>query len=293
MREISCLWNLEAQLGEGPCWSVADQALWFVDIKGRQIHRWDPVKAQPRSWPAPQPVSFVLPRASGGFVVGLPGQVASFNPGTGDYAPLATLDAEAPGNRTNDACVDARGRLWLGTMDDGESEPRGTLYAWDGTAAPQARDKGYVIPNGPCFSPDGRVFYHTDTPQRTIYRFDVEADGALTGKRPWVQIEEGAGWPDGSIIDSAGCLWVGLYAGWGLRRYSPQGELLEKVALPCANVTKMALGGADLKTAFVTTARQGLSLDDLKAQPLAGGLFSFEADVPGLPTHAQAERAAT
>ena len=283
MREIKCLWSLAAQLGEGPCWSVAERALWFVDIKGRQIHRFEPQSGLKRSWPAPDQVTFVLPRAAGGFVVGLPGKLASFTPATGAFATLAVLGQEPPGNRTNDATVDAAGRLWFGTMDDGETEARGRLYSWDGATPPQPRDEGYVITNGPAFSPDGRVFYHTDTPRRVIYRFDVSPEGTLTGKRPWVEIEAQAGWPDGSVVDSAGCLWVGLYSGWGLRRYSPQGELLETVSLPCANVTKLALGGPDLKTAFVTTARKGLSPQDLQAQPLAGGLFRFEVEVAGLP----------
>lgn len=283
MREIRCLWNLAAQLGEGPCWSARDNALWFVDIKGRQIHRFEPHSGQQRSWSAPDQVTFVLPRAVGGFVVGLPGRLMSFTPETGAFANLAVLDQEPPSNRTNDATIDAAGRLWFGTMDDGETEPRGTLYSWDGRAAPQPRDDGYVITNGPAFSPDGRVFYHTDTPRQVIYRFDAAPDGTLTGKRVFVQIEANAGFPDGSVVDSAGCLWVGLYHGWGLRRYSPQGELLETVPMPCANVTKVAFGGADLKTAFVTTAAKGLSPQDLQAQPLAGGLFSFEVEVPGLP----------
>lgn len=282
MRQISCLWELAAQLGEGPCWCVAEQALWFVDIKGQQVHRFDPASGAKRSWPAPRRVSFVLPRAAGGFVAGLPGTLASFAPATGEFTALAALSQEPPGNRTNDACIDAAGRLWFGTMDDGETEPAGKLYSWDGATVPQVRDEGYVISNGPAFSPDGRVLYHTHTPQRMIYRFDVEPDGTLSGKRPFVEIEPGAGFPDGSIVDAEGCLWVALYAGWGLRRYSPQAELLEKVSLPCANVTKMALGGPELKTAFVTTARQGLSDEDLKRQPLAGGLFSFEVEVPGL-----------
>jgi D-xylonolactonase len=168
-------------------------------------------------------------------------------------------------------------------MDDQEAEPHGRLYSWDGTAPPRLRDDGYVISNGPAFSPDGRRFYHTDTQRRIVYRFDVGADGTLSGKQPFVEIETHAGWPDGSLVDSEGCIWIALYGGWAVQRYSPQGQLLETVSLPCANVTKLALGGRDLKTAFVTTARKGLSESELAAQPLAGGLFAFEVDVPGLP----------
>jgi D-xylonolactonase len=169
-------------------------------------------------------------------------------------------------------------------MDDGETEPHGALYCWDRSAAPIACDQGFVISNGPAFSPDGRTLYHTDSVRRTINRFDVASDGFLSGKRPFIEIEEGAGCPDGTSVDAEGCLWVALYRGWAVRRYSPRGELLEVVALPCANVTKLALGGGDLKTAFVTTARKGLGPRELAAQPLAGNLFAFDAEVPGLAT---------
>ena len=142
-------------------------------------------------------------------------------------------------------------------------------------------DSGYVITNGPAISPDGGTLYHTDTLQKRIYAFDLQADGSLTGKRIFAVIEEGAGYPDGPVVDSKGCLWTGLFGGWGARRYSPQGALLECVSFPVASVTKLAFGGADLTTVYATTARKGLDDAALTAQPLAGGLFRFQADVPG------------
>ncbi|HTV96225.1 MAG TPA: SMP-30/gluconolactonase/LRE family protein [Steroidobacteraceae bacterium] len=282
MREVRCVWPVEAQLGEGPFWSACEAALWFVDIKGRQIHRFDPAAAAGRSWRAPDQVSFVLPHPEGDLVVGLPRRLARFTPSTGAFADLIALEAERPGNRMNDACVDAAGRLWFGSMDDRESEPSGALYRWDYAAEPLTCDQGFVISNGPAFSPDGRTLYHTDSLRRMIYCFDVGGDGAAAGKRPFIEIEEGAGWPDGTSVDGEGCLWVALYGGWAVRRYSPRGELLEVVELPCANPTKLALGGEELKTAFVTSARKGLSAAERAAQPLAGALFAFEADVAGL-----------
>jgi D-xylonolactonase len=284
MREVRCAWAVEAELGEGPFWSAPEGALWFVDIKGRSVHRFHPATDGRRSWLAPDQVSFVLPRSDGCFVAGLPRRLARFTPATGAFETLIALEGERPGNRMNDACVDATGRLWFGSMDDDETEPRGVLYRWDCRVAPIACDQGFVISNGPAFSPDGRTLYHTDSVRRTIYRFEVASDGSASGKRPFIQIEDGAGFPDGTTVDAEGCLWVALYQGWAVRRYSARGELLEVVALPCANVTKLALGGGDLKTAFVTTARKGLGPRELAAQPLAGNLFAFDAEVPGLAT---------
>jgi sugar lactone lactonase YvrE len=102
-------------------------------------------------------------------------------------------------------------------------------------------------------------------------------------------IEEGAGYPDGSTVDSEGCLWTGLFGGWAVRRYAPDGALLETVRFPVANITKIAFGGAGLTTAYATTAAKGLDASARKEQPLAGGLFSFEAPVPGLAAFAIAE----
>jgi sugar lactone lactonase YvrE len=268
---VRCVWPLAAELGEGPVWSHADRALWFVDIKGRQVHRFDPLTEEGRSWVAPDQVSFALPASGSSLVAGLPGRLARFMPETGDFETCITIEGHRPKNRLNDGCVDNAGRLWFGTMDDLEVEASGTLYCWDGASAPAPRDHGFVISNGPAHSPDGRVLYHTDTVRRTIYCFDLAADGSVSGKRPFIEIEEAAGWPDGTTVDAEGCLWVALWGGWTVRRYSPKGDLLEIVELPCAQVTKVALGANDLKTAFVTTARKGLGHEELRSQPLAGG----------------------
>jgi len=193
------------------------------------------------------------------------------------------VEQDRPRNRLNDASTDSRGWLWFGTMDDDETHSHGALYSWEGTALTTC-DEGFVISNGPAFSPDGRFFYHSDTVARTIYRFDVGVGGSLSGKRPFIEIEEGAGWPDGTAVDAEGRLWIALYGGWAVRCYSPQGDLLETVGLPCAQVTKVAFGGPDLKTAYVTTAWKGLCTEERARQSLAGALFAFDADIPGLPT---------
>jgi D-xylonolactonase len=274
-----CVWPLTAMLGEGPVWH--DAALWFTDIKSRKIHRFDPDGA-PQSWDAPSEVGFIAPFSNGHFLAGAKTGLYDFDPATGSFTLIRTVEPERLGNRLNDGAVDARGRLWFGSMDDGEVAATGRLYCLDGSAL-RTMDDGYVITNGPAFSFDGRTLYHTDTLQKRIYAFAVADDGALSGKRIFVQIEEGAGYPDGPVVDQEGCLWTGLFGGWGVRRYSPQGELLQCVRFPVANVTKIAFGGAERKTVYATTARKGLDAASLAAQPLAGGLFRFAVDVPGQP----------
>ena len=284
VRDVQCVWPVEAELGEGPFWSAAENALWFVDIASNRIHRFDHALGMGRSWPAPGKVSFILPRMGKDFIIGLPGSLALFEPGSGSVKIIATVEEDKPRNRLNDACVDARGRLWFGTMDVDEREATGALYRWDGQARPSLQDSGYIISNGPAFSPDGRYFYMTNTLARTIYRFEVTEDGQLRGKSAFIVLGPDMGFPDGTTVDAEGCLWIALYGGWAVQRYSPEGKYLEAVRIPCANVTKLAFGGSGMTTAFVTTARQGLRPQDILEQPLAGGLFRFETQVPGLAT---------
>jgi xylono-1,5-lactonase len=271
-----------AELGEGPVWVERESALWFVDIKGRCAHRWDPATREHRFWRAPEQPGFLAPLRGGGFIVGLKSGLHRFDPGTGEFVHLAHVEPSLPANRLNDGCVSPEGVLWFGSMHDPEVEPSGALYRLEAQGRCVALDVGYVITNGPAFSPDGGVFYHTDTRERTVFAFDRPDPNTLARKRVFVRIEEGAGHPDGTTVDQEGGVWIALWGGWGVRRYSPCGELLASVRLPCANVTKIAFGGADLRTAYVTTAWKGLTRGERAAQPLAGDLFSFAAPAPGL-----------
>ncbi|WP_336958226.1 SMP-30/gluconolactonase/LRE family protein [Sphingobium aquiterrae] len=270
-------------LGEGPLWVMRDAALWFVDIKAHKIHRFDPALGVAKSWTAPAQVGWVVPTDDGLFAVGLQTGVHRFDPDRGLFTLLQAPEAHLPGNRLNDATVDARGRLWFGSMDDAEREDSGRIYRLFHGHCVDAGLAPVPITNGPAVSPDGGTLYHHDTLGRRIWRSRLEGDGQVVETRLFAQIEDGAGYPDGPTVDAEGCLWVGLFAGWGVRRYDPDGALMGKVAFPVANVTKIAFGGDDLSTAYATTARKGLSEAALKAQPLAGDLFAFDPGVRGVP----------
>jgi len=275
-----CVWPLGCELGEGPLWW--ESALWFTDIKRKTVHRFDPETGNGDSWQAPSEVGFLAPLDAHRFIAGAKTGLYEFAPATGDFTLIRQVEPDRPFNRLNDGAVDPQGRLWFGSMDDGESQPSGQLYRFHrGSLAPM--DSGYVITNGPAISPDGRTLYHTDTLQKRIYAFDLGVDGSLANKRLFVTIEEGAGYPDGPVVDSEGCLWTGLFGGWAARRYAPSGQLLESVSFPTANITKLAFAGPDLTTVYATTASKGLDAAALAAQPLAGGLFQFQAQVPGQP----------
>jgi sugar lactone lactonase YvrE len=277
-----CIWDLGCELGEGPIWSPAEKALWFVDIKRSTIYRHDPLTGEGRHWSAPSPPGFLAPLRGGAWIAGLRTGLHRFDPRTGTFDLICEVEPGRPGNRLNDGAVDPSGRLWFGTMDDGEAEPTGSLYRLEPDRRATAQDGGYVITNGPAFSPDGRTLYHTDTLKRVIYAFDVRENGALGPRRVFVAIPQGQGNPDGPVVDAEGCVWSAMYGGWGLNRYAPTGELLEHLAMPCANVTKAAFGGEDYRTLYVTTARQRLTPEQLKDQPLAGGVFRLRVPTPGL-----------
>ncbi len=272
-----------AQLGEGPIWVAREAALWFVDIKGRHVRRYDPATGHQSAWQAPAQPGFVVPKRGRGFIVGLQSGLHDFEPQSGRFSPLTPVEPHAPENRLNDASVGPDGALWFGSMDDRETSPTGALYRLCAGGRPAALDAGYVITNGPAFSPGGEVFYHTDTLARVVYAFDHREPGKLSGKRVFVRIEDSDGYPDGTTVDAEGCVWIAMWSGWAVRRYSPAGELLTTVRVACANVTKIAFGGEDGCTAYVTTAWKGLSPPQRAAQPLAGDLFRFRVAAPGLP----------
>lgn len=275
-----------ATLGEGPAWIAREDALWFVDIKEHRVHRFDPATGDHQTYAAPDQVGWVLPVEKGGFLAGLKPGVARFDPSTGAFDPFAVPEGHPPTNRLNDATVDAAGRVWFGTMDDGEEVDSGRLFVLD---QGQVRDAGLppvCITNGPSISPDGSTLYHTDTLGRVIHAVPLSADGDLGTPRVFATIDAGDGWPDGSVVDAEGGVWTGLWGGGRVRRYAPDGRIDAEVRFPCANVTKIAFGGPGLRTAYATTARKDLSPEQRAEQPLAGNVFAFDPGVAGQTTAA-------
>lgn len=273
-----------AELGEGPRWDAASATLLWVDILGRAVHRLDPVSGHDEVVPAPDVVSLALPRAAGGVVVGLPGGLQVLQDGA--FEPLVAIEAGVAGNRTNDGACDPQGRLWVGTMALDERSPSAGLYRVDTGLAVTKVIGGTTISNGLGWSPDGDRFYFIDSPTRRVDVFDVDsAAGEIEHRRPLATVHVRGAVPDGLSVDAEGCVWVALHGGWGLLRYSPEGELVGHVDLPVAKVTSCCFGGPALRDLYVTTRRQSLSAADLAEQPLAGALLRLDPGVAGQPTH--------
>lgn len=288
--EVQCAWRASATLGEGPVWVAREKAIYWVDIKRRLLHRYgcadSESSGEQKSWAVPAQLTALAPRAEGGFVGALRDGFALLFI-EDDQVRIETLggpEIDLPGNRFNDGKADAAGRFWAGSMDDSEESPSGALYRLDSDLSWKKADADYVITNGPTFSPDGKTLYHTDTLKRTIYAFDLNENGELQNKRVFLQLPESAGFPDGMTVDAEGCLWVCHWSGWGITRFSPEGEKIGRIELPVANVTCCTFAGENLDEMYITTARKGLSEEELQKQPLAGSLFHCRPGVKGMET---------
>ncbi len=274
-----------ALLGESPRWSAAEARLYWVDIDSFRIHRTDPATGTDEVMQLDQPVGCVALRAGGGLVAAMQDHCALIDAwGAMPRAFGPDILADKSEQRFNDGCVDAAGRLWVGSLTSDKANPQATLYRLDPDGALTTIFGGLTTSNGAAFSPDGRIFYHADTPTHRIDAWDHDPEtGAIGGKRTFHQFEQGNGRPDGAAVDAEGCYWSALWDGWRVVRLSPAGELLQTVDLPVQRPTMIAFGGDDLCTAFVTSAGKNLTDTERAAQPHAGGVFSFRVDVPGMP----------
>ena len=280
-KNVSCVADVKATLGEGPVWVEREQALYWVDIKGRRIFRRT-LAGELAIWEPPLQVASLAPRRQGGFVAGTEKGFALIDPEAGRYDVLADPERARTTNRFNDGKVDRAGCFWAGTMDDEEKAASGALYRLCAGLDPVRVDDGYRVTNGPAFSPDGRLMYHNDSTRQVTYVFDLDDGGEAYDRRVFAQHEEGGGYPDGMTVDAEGCLWIAFWDGWCLRRFSPSGELIGTLELPVQRPTSCAFGGPGLDQLFITSARVGLEEAALSTQPFAGGLLVAKPGATGL-----------
>ncbi|MDF3144265.1 MULTISPECIES: SMP-30/gluconolactonase/LRE family protein [unclassified Streptomyces] len=264
----------EAELGEGPTWDPESGRLVWIDILGSRIHTYDPVSGRRSVRTAPQHIGAVKPRAGGGLVLNLRDGVGLLDP---DDTFRWLHHEPVPGRRANDAAVAPDGSLWAGTMRYDEAPGGGTLSRVTGDGSVEVVLDDVAVSNGTGWSPDGSLMYYIDSPTRRVDVFD-HADGRAVNRRPLVEIEDGAGFPDGLTVDAEGCVWVALWEGSAVRRYTPDGELDRVIPLPVPRVTACAFAGPDLTDLYITTARVGLA----SPPPLAGSVFVVPGAGKGL-----------
>jgi sugar lactone lactonase YvrE len=270
-------------LGEGPVWDAAAGHLWWVDIKRLLLQRYRPKTGDVRRWDLPETPGALAVRSDGSLLLAVRSGFATFEPGSGAFSILHRPEPERTGNRFNDGKCDPRGRFWAASMDDSEQQRTGALYRYEPDGSCARVLDGLGIPNTFAWTPDAATFYFAETMDRVIHTFDMDPEsGEIANRTVFAQIAEPA-YPDGSAIDAEGFLWNAHWDGWRLVRYRPDGTLDRVVEMPVQRPTSCAFGGSDLGVLFITSARKGLSAEELSRQPSAGALFALDVDVPGAP----------
>ncbi len=272
----------EAKLGEGVLWDAERGVVWFVDIKRQRLWHVDPATGSNSYAEAPGQIGWAIPAEGGLLLCGLKDGLYTFDPEDRAFTKLMAVPGEPAGNRLNDACTDPWGRVWFGSMDDSESQASGRFHVFDrGTVRP-AGPSGIGITNGPAVNAEGTCIYFTDSGGQKIHVAPLSRDG-VGEPRLFVDTAQHfpKAYPDGPVVDAEGHLWSAFYAGGCVARFSPEGALVDTIAIPARDVTKMGFGGPDLRTVFVTTATKNMEPADMARLPLSGSLFAFPAPVRG------------
>lgn len=292
--EVRVAVSSAALLGESPFWHPRERALYYCDIPGRKLQRFDPASGALTHWDFDTDVASCAPRVDGRLLLAMRDGLWRFDPASGERTRLAEPPYDPAKERFNDGKCDPQGRFWVGTIYEPRDAAKATLHCWSGAKLIKRAD-GVTVANGLAWSPNGRTMYWSDTAAHTIHAFDFEpGSGELSGRRVFARfppkqqgksLDRYGGRPDGAAVDAEGCYWVAMFEGQRLLRLSPAGELLREVRLPVRCATMPCFGGADLKTIYITTAREKRAAAELAEQPLAGCVLALEVDVPGLPVN--------
>ncbi len=289
MADVELLLDAHAQIAESLLWEPSQQALYWMDVKAPALYRLDPATMGQQTWPLPADIGAFALLEGEAALVALRTGLFRLSFATGSLDPLAPPPFDPALHRFNEGMVDAAGRFWVGAMFDPlpghERHPRepATLNVWTAAAGLVGQPDAAELHNGMAWSPDGKLMYLSHSNERVVYAlpFDVDA-GHLGPHREFVTIPEGAGIPDGAAVDEEGAYWCALHGGGRLRRYAPDGTLLEEIRLPVSQPTTCAFGGPDLSTLYLSSASDKLGPAQRDREPHAGGLFRLETNVRGV-----------
>ena len=273
------------RLGEGPCWDEREGRLLYCDILDGRIHSVATDGSDARSWQLPDIVCSLGIAESGRLVVALRDRVVLFDRETGAIETLGSIEADIEATRLNDGKVGPDGAFWVGTMDDSPAKAKvGALYRVTADGKVEKKVEGLGVSNGLAFSADGRTMFHTDTRGPWIDRWAFDpATGAISDRTRVATPDDAAGRPDGGAADAEGCYWSAGVSAACLTRYTADGALVARYAVPAAAPTMPCFGGPDLMTLFVTSLRNGRSEEQLARYPLTGAVFVARSPVAGVP----------
>jgi L-arabinonolactonase len=270
-------------IGEGPVWDVAEQALYFIDILGKKVLRFDPASGETRDWDVPDVIGSMALRADGGALVALATGVHTLDFESGACAMLATSSDLNDMVQLADGKVDRRGRFIVGSSDRAMEQARGKLYVLEGNATLREIDRDIIIANGPCWSPDDTILYHSDSIRNTVFAYDYDIDtGTAANRREFASTADLGGIPDGATIDSDGCMWMAICEGQKVVQFRPDGALERVIDMPVKCPASVMFGGAALDQLYVTSLSPAFL--GREEAPLDGCTFVIEGlGVTGLP----------
>ena len=285
MHAYAVAWPASMDLAEGAMWHAASERFFCVDIHGCALYAWSPTTQQVQTWRMPERVGWIIARTDGdGFMVGLQSGFARVW-----LEPELRIERwgcphpNATDVRLNDAKADCHGRIWAGSMNNrNPSQPDGQLVRLDADGKFEVLERNIHIANGPAIAADGTWMLHNDSYLNTTYRYNISEAGQLSHKTIWRGYSDAEGTPDGMTMDANGNVWIAFWGGACVRQYDPNGTVLQQIDLPALQITSMAFGGSQLDTLFVTSARNGLSAEQLEKYPLSGCAFVVQANTKGL-----------
>lgn len=287
MREVhttKCLADVHALVGEGPVW--LDGRVFWVDIGGAKIFLTNCTTGVTEQYPVRSKIGAISPRRRGGFIAASYSGIYLLDSSFKQWTFACHPEKHIQGTRFNDGKCDSRGRFWVGSVDIEEKDRRGSLYVIHPDLRYERVLEGLFLSNGLDWSPDDSTFYLTDSFDRVIWAFDFQPDsGAISNRRIFAKVDETEGYPDGLCVDQAGFVWSARWNGARVVRYAPNGQVDSVWPIPTSKVAGCTFGGDDLRTLLVTTARVQLTSEELRSQPLAGGLFGIETTHRGRPVN--------
>lgn len=283
-----------SRIGESPLWHPREQVLYWVDVVGQRLNRFDPASGDLVHWDFDQDLSCCAPSLDGRLLLAMRDGLWHFDPRDARLTRAARPPYDPKHERFNDGKCDPQGRFWVGTIYEPRTPPNASLHCFSKGRLTK-RAEGITNSNGLAWSPNGRTMYWADTTAHTVFAFDFDpVDGGLSHRREFLRFppkppgplpDDYGGRPDGAAVDSEGCYWIAMYEGQRVLRVSPEGELLRILHLPVRCPTMVCFGGADLRTLYITTAREHRPDIELATQTEAGCVLSTRVDVPGLPAN--------
>lgn len=282
--EIERVGKIQNGLGEGPVWDVAEKALYWIDGAIDEIYRLDPANNDFKSWKVPAAIGSLALRKTGGAVLALETGFHLFDFTTGEATAVTDPEPGDARTRFNDGKVDARGRFVAGTLDTRLKDPLGSLYSLDTNLKCTKLAGAICCSNGPCWSPDNRTFYFSDSVIRTIFAYEYDlATGSVANRRVFAKTDALGGVPDGCTVDAEGNVWSAIAGGAKIACFGPDGRLARTIEVPPRLVTSVMFGGEDLDVLYATSL--AMEVLGVKPGPHDGGLFAIR----GLGTRGKAE----